>query len=62
MLNDDHLKILYYEADSSKMFANTDIKGGIVVSYRNMLEQYGAIGTFTPYEELNRILKKSSLQ
>ena len=58
MLNDDHLKILYYEADSSKMFVNTDIKGGIVVSYRNMLEQYGAIGTFTPYEELNRILCK----
>ena len=58
MLNDDHLKILYYEADSSKMFVNTDIKGGIVVSYRNMLEQYGAIGTFTPYEELKRILCK----
>lgn len=58
MLNDDHFKILYYEADSSKIFANTDIKGGIVVSYRNVLEQYGAIGTFTPYEELNRILYK----
>lgn len=28
MLNDEHLKVLWYEADSKKVFSNTDIKGG----------------------------------
>ena len=28
MLNDPHLKVLFYEQDSSKVFSNTDIKGG----------------------------------
>lgn len=58
MLNDEHFKILFYEQDSSKVFSNTDIKGGVVVSYRNNAQVYGAIETFTPYLELNAILKK----
>lgn len=29
MLNDMHFKVLCYEEDSSKVFANTDIKGGL---------------------------------
>ena len=28
MLSDEHIRILYYEQNSSKVFANTDIKGG----------------------------------
>lgn len=28
MLQDPHLKVLYFEQDSSKVFTNTDIKGG----------------------------------
>nr|WP_241695734.1 Eco57I restriction-modification methylase domain-containing protein [Ligilactobacillus salivarius] len=28
MLSDRHLKVLYYEQNSAKVFANTDIKGG----------------------------------
>ncbi len=28
MLNDPHLKVAMYESDASKLFANTDIKGG----------------------------------
>ena len=58
MLNDPHLKILYYEQDSSLVFANTDIKGGVVISYRNMETEYEAIKVFTPYAELNNILQK----
>lgn len=58
MLNDPHLKILYYEQDSSLVFANTDIKGGVVISYRNMETEYEAIRVFTPYAELNNILQK----
>lgn len=58
MLSDEHLKISYYEADSSNVFSNTDIKGGIVISYRDMDVNYGSIDIFTPYEELNSILHK----
>ena len=58
MLNDEHFKVLFYEQDSSKVFSNTDIKGGVVVSYRDNTQDYGAIETFTPFLELNSILKK----
>ena len=58
MLNDSHLKIIMYENDASKIFPNTDIKGGVVVSHRNANEDYGAIKTFTIFPELNIILKK----
>lgn len=58
MLNDKHFKIKYYETDSSKIFANTDIKGGIVISYRDINKEFGAINTFTKYTEVNNILKK----
>ena len=58
MLNDPHFKIMHYEADSAKVFANTDIKGGVVVSYRDAETEFGAIEIFTPDIELNRILNK----
>ena len=58
MLNDEHFKVLYYEQDSSKIFANTDIKGGIAITYRNKEKIYDKIEVFTPYEMLNHILKK----
>lgn len=58
MLSDPHFKVLHYEADSSKVFANTDIKGGVVISYRDNNKDFGAIEIFTPYEELNHILEK----
>ena len=56
MLNDEHLKVEYYEPDSSRIFPNTDIKGGVVISYRNRKEYFGKIGIFTKYPELNSIL------
>ena len=58
MLNDEHFKVLFYEADCSKVFPNQDIKGGIAVTYRDANRVFGAIKTFTPYEELNQIMKK----
>ena len=58
MLQDPYLKVLYFEQDSSKVFSNTDIKGGIAITYHNKTQRVGAIGTFTPYDELNAILKK----
>ena len=58
MLQDPHLKVLYFEQDSSKVFSNTDIKGGVVITHHDNVKDYGAIGTFTAYEELNAICKK----
>lgn len=62
MLGDKHLKVEYYEPDSSKVFRNTDIKGGVAVTYRDAGTNFGAIGIFTPYQELNSIIKKVSLR
>ena len=58
MLNDNHFKVLYFEQDSSKVFANTDIKGGIAITYCDNSKEFGAIKVFTPYEKLNRVLLK----
>jgi hypothetical protein len=58
MLEDEHLKVEYYEQDSSKVFINTDIKGGVAVTYRDADIDFGAIGTFTAFQELNSIIKK----
>lgn len=60
MLSDPHFKVLFHEIDSSAVFPNTDIKGGVAISLRNSKKKYGAIGTFTVFPELNSILQKSS--
>ena len=63
-LNDDHFKVLFYEADSSKVFSNVDLKGGVAVSYRDETKTFGAIGMFIPSEELssitNRVVKNNN--
>ena len=58
MLSDPHLKILDYEQRSANVFAGTSISGGIVVTLRNAHRNYGAIEVFSPYDELNSIVKK----
>lgn len=58
MLNDEHFKILHYEDDASKIFQNTDIKGGVAISYRDNKKYFGAIEVFTKHSELNSILRK----
>ena len=62
MLNDEHFKVLHYEPNSKNVFSNTDIKGGVAISYRDAEQNYGAIGTFTAFQELNSILKKVNTQ
>ncbi len=58
MLNDPHLKVLYHEQDSSIVFSNTDIKGGVAVTYRDSEKEFGAIGPFVTFTELRSILDK----
>lgn len=65
ILNDKHLKIIKFEADSSKIFPRTDIKGGVVITLRDtqknfesVNEIYSPAGIYIPFEELNGIMKK----
>ena len=57
MLADEHLKVIYFSQKSDEVFPNTDIKGGVVVTMRDVGKNFGAIGTFTSHEELNRALQ-----
>lgn len=58
MLRDEHLKILDFESKSSNVFPNTDIKGGVCVTYHDNKRVFGAIEIFLPYEELNSMKEK----
>ena len=58
MLSDTHLKVLYYEPDSKAVFANTQIKGGIAITYHDTRKKYGAIEVFAESPEQNTILHK----
>jgi hypothetical protein len=60
MLGDKHLKVEYYEQNSANVFANTDIKGGVAIVYRDKQQEYGGIGVFTHYDELNSIVNKTT--
>lgn len=56
MLENEHLKVVLYEPESEKIFSNTDIKGGVAICYYDKLQNFGKIGTFVSYPELNDIL------
>ena len=58
ILSDKHTKVIFYEQKSSKVFPNTDIKGGIAITYRDANKDFGAIGSFTSHPELNTIREK----
>ncbi len=60
MLNDPHLKILHYEPSSSNIFPNTDIKGGVAITYHDEKKDYEPIQVFLPYPELASIRNKIS--
>ncbi len=62
MLQDEHFKILEYKEDATSVFSNTEIKGGVAISYRDKNSNYGAIGVFTKFKELNTILHKTISQ
>lgn len=58
MLADKHLKVVFYEQKSSKVFPNTDIKGGVAITFRDTTQDFGAIGTFIPNAKLDSIRRK----
>lgn len=58
MLNDTHLKVIFYAPDSTCVFQGVDIKGGIVITYRDLQKEFGAIKIFSQHPEINQILRK----
>lgn len=58
MLHDEHLRVLFYDAISSNVFPNTDIKGGIAITYHDKGQDFGAIEHFIVFDELRSILNK----
>ena len=60
MLSDPHLKVLHYEQDASKIFANTEIKGGVAITYHDSVRVVDPIEIFSPYTELNTIMHKAA--
>lgn len=58
MLSDPHLKVEYFNKVSGEVFANTDIKGGVAIIYRDATQNFGAIEEFIPDENLRNLLSE----
>lgn len=57
-LNNPNIKIAYYTPRSWELFPNTDIKGGVAITYYDPEEKFEPIKIFTPFPELNSFYKK----
>lgn len=57
MLKDPHLKVIFYEQNSQKVFSGTDIKGGVVVTLRDESKTNVPILVFTPNVILGNIAR-----
>lgn len=58
MLNDTHLKVVYFNQKSSEVFPVTDIEGGVAITYRDTHKACGPIGIFITFPELDAIVEK----
>ena len=60
ILNDKHFKVIKYFQKSMDVFPTVDIKGGVVITYRDADSDFGNIGFFSPYKQLVSIYNKVS--
>lgn len=58
ILNDEHFKVVYYTSTSTDVFPHVDIKGGVAITLRDKNQNFGKIGTFCSFGELNSIRNK----
>lgn len=58
MLNDEHFRVVDYWAESTDVFPNVDVKGGIAITLHDSEQVFEKIGLFTPHKELRSILTK----
>lgn len=58
MLADPHFKVMYYVENAAEVFPNTEIKGGVAITYRDDDTDFGAIEIFTNDPNKNAVLHK----
>ena len=58
ILNDEHFKVIKYIQKSTDIFPNIDIKGGVTITYRDAKQDFGKIGIYSVFHELNSIKNK----
>lgn len=58
VLADPHFRVVRYFKQSADVFPTVDIKGGVVVTMRDANSDFGPIGSFSEYHELDSILRK----
>lgn len=58
ILTDPHFRVVRYFKKSDVVFPATDIKGGVVITYRDAQADFGAIEIFSEYRELKSITQK----
>ncbi|MGZ9812816.1 Eco57I restriction-modification methylase domain-containing protein [Streptococcus sp. V913] len=58
MLNNQHVKVSFFEQKSGTVFPGTDIKGGVAVTYYDTEQEFEPIEVFVPFIEMNSIRKK----
>ena len=58
MLHDGHFKVLDYKPDSSEVFPNADIRGGVAITYYDNTTEGEAIGLYIPNPLLKSIAGK----
>ena len=58
MLDDPYLKVIDYEPKSMNVFDNTDIKGGVTITYRDSADKGTPIDVFIPHVHLQSIADK----
>lgn len=58
MLTDAHFKVVNYFPNTADVFPSVDIKGGVVITYRDSNLYLGPVGFFSSFTELNSTLRK----
>jgi superfamily II DNA or RNA helicase len=61
MLNDEHLKVFFYEKDASKVFPTATFPGGVAITYRDRTKKYTPIQFFSPEPIINSIMEKTAV-
>lgn len=58
ILKDPHFKVIDYAQESKTYFSNTDIKGGVAITYRDTTKNFGAMDIFIRFKEMNTVKNK----
>lgn len=58
ILADPHFRVVRYFKRSADVFPTVDIKGGVVITWRDANADFGPVGQYSEYPELDSILRK----